>query len=152
MESERIEYARKMRHLLSPPEIILPDGDIDQDFFLPARFRASKERYFAHEDREALAQALVRHGFGHWEAVRSDPSPIGLRLSQWTTEELEQAAKQLVGCSDLERYRGWRPADAAALAREVEQNRASGLANGTWDVNKHWLVSAPEDVPSERVS
>lgn len=139
-----------MRRLLSPPEIILPDGEIDQDFFLPARFRTSKERYFAHEDREALVQALVSHGFGNWEVMRADSHSFGSRLSLWTIEELERAAKQLVGCADLERYRDWRPMDAAAVARELEQNRATGLSNGTWDATSHWLVSAPESAPSER--
>lgn len=141
-DAQRTEYARRMRRLLSPPEILMPDGEIDQEFFLPARFRPSKERYFAHEDREALAQALVCHGFGNWEAMRVDSRPFGLRLRQWTVEDLENAAKQLVGCADIGRYLGWQPANAAAIVQELEQNRANGLARGTWDSVRHWLNPA----------
>ena len=132
--SARREYARQMRLQLSPPEILLPDGSVHQDYFLPARFRAHGGRLFALEDRQELIRALVEEGFGAWECMQEGPRYP--RLAQWSVDELQAAAAQLVGTEDVARYAGWKPSGAAALSEEREKNRSEALSQGRWDAQR----------------
>mmetsp|Transcript_16492 Transcript_16492/g.49377 ORF Transcript_16492/g.49377 Transcript_16492/m.49377 type:complete len:370 (-) Transcript_16492:415-1524(-) len=121
----RHEWARQMRLLLSPPEMLLPSGDIDQEYFRPHQVVDEVERKWGTEERDLLYQGLEEFGVGRWRKIREE------LLSDWDEHSLRMKTARLLGTQSLVRYIGWK-GDRAAVDAAQANNAAVGEATGCW--------------------
>lgn len=70
-----MEWARQTRLLLSPPEILLPNGEIDQDFFRPHEVINSQAAWGYCGDRSVamtVSHAYVVVALGSYTVLRGE--------------------------------------------------------------------------------
>eukprot|EP00871_Galdieria_phlegrea_P002287 jgi/Galph1/3059/GphlegSOOS_G1719.1 len=131
-ENEREEWSRALRKILSPCEILFPDGSINQDYFKPAIY---KKRKVLSEDGKSLwggyewsvlKSALCSEGVGEWEKIREK------FLSQWSVQVIEQQTKYILGTGDIQQYIGWTPSGLDEISQVLESNRKKALEENRW--------------------
>ncbi|KAF8061984.1 hypothetical protein HT031_004244 [Scenedesmus sp. PABB004] len=127
---DRVERARRLRRLFSPPAMLSPDGGIDQEFFRPRAVVTLAERKWGEPERAALLAGLERHGVGRWRDIGE------ALLPGWDDQAIRIKAAKALGCQNLSRYHG-RRLTAAEVDAELEANRALGAATGCW---KHGML------------
>jgi hypothetical protein len=67
--TERDAYARHMRQLFSPPDMLAPDGGINQEFFRPRMVVTLADRKWGEAERQLLYKGLAQLGVGRCARV-----------------------------------------------------------------------------------
>jgi hypothetical protein len=128
-EEDVAAWAARMRRALSPPEMLAPDGAIDQAFFRPARLivQLREPPRWGDAERDALYAGLERHGVGQWRAMAASLPA----LERYDEQTLRLKAARLLGTQSLARHVGWRGGRAAVDA-ERARHKALGERLGCW--------------------
>jgi len=131
-EHARDEWSRVLRKFLSPQEILLPDGTINQDYFKPAIYKKNKvfsvdgEKIWGSYEWSQLNSALCMYPVGSWKEIREN------LLTQWSEETIEEQTKYVLGTNDIQSYIGWKATSVDEIDEVLETNRSAGIEQGRW--------------------
>ncbi|GJQ09917.1 hypothetical protein GpartN1_g1708.t1 [Galdieria partita] len=134
-EKSRDEWSRILRKLLSPEEILLPDGTINQDYFKPAVYKKNKvfsldgEKTWGSYEWNLLKTALCSYAVGDWQQIREN------FLTRWSEEIIEEQTKYVLGTSDIQSYIGWKATSSSEIDDILEKNRKLAIEEGRWIEN-----------------
>ncbi|EME29761.1 uncharacterized protein Gasu_27650 [Galdieria sulphuraria] len=151
-EKSRDEWSRILRKLLSPQEILLPDGTINQDYFKPAVYKKNKvfsldrEKIWGSYEWTQLKTALCTYAVGEWHQIREN------YLTRWSEESIEEQTKYILGVSDIGPYRGWKATSCNEIDEVLEKNRNIAVEQGRWIENLYVADSIESLEGTERIS
>lgn len=106
---EKVQWAKNMRLMFSVPEMLHPDGSINQVYFKPKRldiFDRSTLLNWGEPQDKCLLKGILQYGINDWSSIIIDYLP------NWDARELRQQAIRLIGATsedDLEAtYLEWK--------------------------------------------
>ncbi|KAL6064464.1 HTH myb-type domain-containing protein [Balamuthia mandrillaris] len=123
-EKEKQEWARQMRLLFTPKDMITEDGYLKEDYFKPKKTKIVLKRWTAKE-RRLLLEGVEKYGIGEWAKIKEESLP------EWSVLELRVKMSRLIGRQSLVQYKGWKGTEEDVRA-EHEKNKALGLELGCW--------------------
>jgi len=121
----RVEWANKMRQLVSPAEALNEDGSLNQDFFKPKKVLFVTEKKWGDEQHELLYKGIEEYGIGEWGKI------CDALLPKWQPQQLRIKASRLMGSQSLARYTG-NKFTRKQVEAEYAKNKAIGTKTGCW--------------------
>jgi len=121
----RVEWANRMRQLVTPSDALHEDGSLNQDFFKPKKVLYVTEKKWGDEQHELLYQGIAKFGIGEWGKICDD------LLSKWQPQQLRVKSSRIMGSQSLARYTGNKYTKKQCEA-EYAKNKAIGVQTGCW--------------------